>query len=123
MSQTTKLNLLSMDALDRFKRRIQEEQARLALEADENMPVDRLYELIHETADESTPDTDKGHGVAVLLSLALENPGFATSEIPHISFSEWEETGNECTPIALIREHIYQWLVAELEAYSKQDNL
>jgi hypothetical protein len=30
--------------------------------------------------------------------------------------------GNECTPIALIREQVYQWLVADLEAYCKQYN-
>jgi hypothetical protein len=123
MSQTTKLNLLSMDALDTFKRRIEEERGSLALEENENIPSDRLYELIREVADESTPDTDQGQGVAALLSLALENPGFATGEIPHISLTEWEEMGNECTPIALIREHIYLWLVAELESYCQQDNL
>lgn len=114
MPSTTKLNLLYMDALGVFKRRIEEERANLELRNDESIPYDMLYELIRTVADESVPETEQGHGVVAILSLALENPGFATSEIPHISFSEWEEMGNECTPIALIREQFYQWLVAEL---------
>ncbi len=123
MIPTTKLNLLYMDALDAFKRRLVEERRSLALEEDESIPYDVLYETIREVADESVPETDKGHGVTALLSLALENTGFVTSEIPHISFSEWEGMGNECTPIALIREQFYQWLVAELEAYCKEYSL
>src|SRR6266700_463949 len=120
MLPTTKLNLLYMQALDMFKRHIEEERASLALEKNESIPYDMLYELIRTIADDSTPETDQGHGVAALLQLIEENPGFATSEVPHITFSEWEGMGNECTPIALIRELVYQWLVTELEAYCRQ---
>jgi hypothetical protein len=126
MPPTTKLNLFYMDALDSFKRRVErvkEVRSGLEFEKEASIPSDVLYELIREVADESTPETDQGHGVAALLQLALENPGFVTSEIPHISFTEWEKMGNECTPIALIREQVYQWLVTELETYCKQHHL
>jgi hypothetical protein len=75
MIPTTKLNLLYLDALDRFKRRIEEERVSLALEGDESIPSARLYELIRDVADESVPETDQGQGVTALLSLALENMG------------------------------------------------
>ncbi len=123
MPSTTKLNLFYMDGLDRLKRRLVEKRCSLELGENESIPNDVLYELIRTVADESVPEIEQGHGVSALLSLAMENPGFATSEIPHISFSQWEEMGNQCTPIALIREQIYQWLVAELEAYCKKYHL
>ena len=120
MPSTTKLNLFYMNALDMFKRRIEQELDSHETEEDTSIPYDVLYELIREVADECTPETEQDHGVTALLQLAMENPGFVTSEIPHVSFSEWEELGNECTAIAVIREQVYQWLVTEFETYCKQ---